>query len=71
MSTVVWEVQFFLAGLTKAYIVQTSFLLQIESVGGLDSAKRIQAVEVFDLLLLAMSKQAPAATGDVYLRRCQ
>ena len=61
----------FLADLTKAYLVQTSFLVQIESVGGLDPAKRIQAGEVFDLLLLAMSKQALAATGYVYLRRCQ
>jgi len=61
----------FLADLTKAYLVQTSFLVQIESVGGLDPAKRIQAGEVFDLLRLALSKRALAAAGDVGLRRCQ
>jgi hypothetical protein len=61
----------FLADLTKAYLVQTSFLVQIEPVGGLDPAKRIQAGEVFDLLRLALSKRALAAAGDVDLRRCQ
>ena len=61
----------FLADLTKAYLVQTSFLVQIESFGGLDPAKRIQAGGIFDLLLLALSKRALAATGDVDLRRCQ
>jgi len=61
----------FLADLTKAYLVQTSFLVQIESFGGLDPAKRIQAGGIFDLLLLALSKRALAATGDVDIRRCQ
>ncbi|NCW86813.1 MAG: ABC transporter substrate-binding protein, partial [Oxalobacteraceae bacterium] len=39
--------------LTQAYQAQTGVSVQIESVGGVDAAKRIQAGENFDMVLLA------------------
>jgi molybdate transport system substrate-binding protein len=42
-----------LADLTQAYLTQTGVLVQIESVGGVDAAKRVQAGEAFDMVLLA------------------
>ena len=39
--------------LTQAYLAQSGVTVQIESVGGVDAAKRIQAGEEFDLVLLA------------------
>jgi molybdate transport system substrate-binding protein len=45
--------QALLANLTQAYLVQTGVQVQIESVGGVDAAKRVQAGEAFDIVLLA------------------
>ena len=42
-----------LADLTQAYQAQTGVSVQIESVGGVDAAKRVQAGEAFDMVLLA------------------
>jgi molybdate transport system substrate-binding protein len=42
-----------LADLTKAYQAQTGVTVHIESVGGVDAAKRVQAGETFDMVLLA------------------
>jgi molybdate transport system substrate-binding protein len=42
-----------LADLCQAYQAQTGILVRIESVGGVDAAKRVQAGEVFDMVLLA------------------
>ncbi len=39
--------------LTQAYLAQTGVTVQIESVGGVDAAKRVQAGEAFDVVLLA------------------
>jgi molybdate transport system substrate-binding protein len=42
-----------LAELTQAYLAQTGVSVEIESVGGVDAAKRVQAGEAFDVVLLA------------------
>ena len=42
-----------LADLTHLYTAQTGVSIQIESVGGVDAAKRVQAGETFDMVLLA------------------
>jgi molybdate transport system substrate-binding protein len=42
-----------LADLTQAYLAQTGVTVHIESVGGVDAAKRVQAGEAFDMVLLA------------------
>ena len=42
-----------LADLTQAYDAKTGVTLQIESVGGVDAAKRVQAGEALDVVLLA------------------
>lgn len=42
-----------LADLTQAYQAKTGVSVQIESVGGVDAAKRVQNGEAFDLVLLA------------------
>jgi len=42
-----------LAELSQAYRQQTGVDVQVESVGGVDAAKRVQAGEAFDLVLLA------------------
>jgi molybdate transport system substrate-binding protein len=42
-----------LANLTQVYLAQTGVSVQIESVGGVDAAKRVQAGETFDMVLLA------------------
>ncbi len=42
-----------LTELTQAYLAQTGVQVQIESVGGVDAAKRVQAGEMFDMVLLA------------------
>ena len=42
-----------LADLTQAYLAQTGVSVQIESVCGVDAAKRVQAGEAFDMVLLA------------------
>jgi len=41
-----------LSDLTQAFQAQTGVQVQIESVGGVDAAKRVQAGEVFDMVLL-------------------
>ncbi len=45
--------QALLANLTQIYLVQAGVQVQIESVGGVDAAKRVQAGEAFDMVLLA------------------
>ncbi len=45
--------QSLLAQLCAAYAAQTGHTLQIESVGGVDAAKRVAAGEAFDVVLLA------------------
>ena len=42
-----------LAALADAYRAQTGVTVHIESVGGVDAAKRVQAGEAFDVVLLA------------------
>jgi molybdate transport system substrate-binding protein len=42
-----------LGELVQVYQAQTGVEVQIESVGGVDAAKRVQAGEVFDMVLLA------------------
>jgi molybdate transport system substrate-binding protein len=42
-----------LADLVQAFEAQTGHQVVIESVGGVDAAKRVQAGEVFDMVLLA------------------
>ena len=42
-----------LVDLTQAYLAQTGVSVQMESVGGVDAAKRVQAGEAFDMVLLA------------------
>ena len=42
-----------LAQLTAAYQAKTGQVVQIESVGGVDAAKRVIAGEAFDIVLLA------------------
>lgn len=42
-----------LAGLTQAFEQQSGHKVQIESVGGVDAAKRVQAGEAFDVVILA------------------
>ena len=42
-----------LAALADAYRTQTGVVVHIESVGGVDAAKRVQAGEAFDMVLLA------------------
>lgn len=42
-----------LAELTHAYSAQTGVSIMIECVGGVDAAKRVQAGETFDMVLLA------------------
>ena len=41
-----------LSDLTQAFQAQTGVQVQIESVGGVDAAKRVQAGEAFDMVLL-------------------
>jgi molybdate transport system substrate-binding protein len=41
-----------LASLTKAYFAKTGITVNIESVGGVDAAKRVTAGEAFDIVLL-------------------
>lgn len=45
--------QALLANLTQIYLVQVGVQVQIESVGGVDAVKRVQAGEAFDMVLLA------------------
>ncbi len=42
-----------LAELSAAYTAQTGVAVAIESVGGVDAARRVQAGEVFDVVILA------------------
>lgn len=42
-----------LAELAQSYLAQTGVSVHIESIGGVDAAKRVQAGERFDLVLLA------------------
>jgi molybdate transport system substrate-binding protein len=42
-----------LADLTQAYQAQTGVLWQVEAVGGVDAARRVQAGEAFDAVILA------------------
>lgn len=45
--------QALLADLSQSYLARTGVTVQIESVGGVDAAKRIQAGQAFDMVLLA------------------
>ena len=45
--------QAILADLALAFAAQSGMVVQIESVGGVDAAKRVQAGEAFDVVLLA------------------
>ncbi len=55
-----------LAELTQAYLAQTGVSVQNESVGGVDAAKRVQAGEAFDMVLLASDAiERLIASGDV------
>ena len=47
-----------LAELTQAYTERSGQTVAIESVGGVDAAKRVQAGEVFDLVILASDAMA-------------
>lgn len=47
-----------LAELTQAYTARSGQTVAIESVGGVDAAKRVQAGEVFDLVILASDAMA-------------
>ncbi|WP_242473130.1 substrate-binding domain-containing protein [Rhodoferax fermentans] len=47
-----------LVELTQAYAQRSGQVVQIESVGGVDAAKRVQAGEVFDLVVLASDAMA-------------
>lgn len=47
-----------LTELTRAYAKSSGQLVHIESVGGVDAAKRVQAGEVFDLVVLASDAMA-------------
>ncbi|WP_255435293.1 substrate-binding domain-containing protein [Rhodoferax sp. BLA1] len=47
-----------LAELTQAYAKRSGQVVCIESVGGVDAAKRVQAGEVFDLVVLASDAMA-------------
>lgn len=42
-----------LGDLVQAYQAQTGVVVQVISVGGVDAAKRVQAGEAFDMVLLA------------------
>ena len=42
-----------LAELTRAYVQRSGHQVEIESVGGVDAAKRVQAGEAFDVVVLA------------------
>jgi len=42
-----------LADLTQAYQAQSGMLWQVQAVGGVDAARRVQAGEVFDAVILA------------------
>lgn len=55
-----------LAELSAAYTQRTGTAVAIESVGGVDAAKRVQAGEAFDVVVLASDAQAKlAASGHV------
>jgi molybdate transport system substrate-binding protein len=61
-----------LADLTQVYLAQTGVSVQIESIGGVDAAKRVQAGEVFDMVLLASDAiERLIASGHVQIgSRC-
>jgi len=42
-----------LAELTTRFLATTGLTVQIESVGGVDAAKRVQSGEAFDMVLLS------------------
>lgn len=55
-----------LAELSAAYTQRTGVAVAIESVGGVDAAKRVQAGEAFDVVVLASDAMAKlAASGHV------
>lgn len=55
-----------LADLVQAYTAQTGVSVAIESVGGVDAAKRVQAGEAFDVVILASDAiDKLQATGHV------
>ena len=55
-----------LAELVALYQTQHDLAVQVESVGGVDAAKRVQAGEVFDLVILARNAMdALAAAGKL------
>jgi len=56
-----------LAELTQAYARRSGQTVLIESVGGVDAAKRVQAGEVFDLVVLASDAMAKLIAAG-YLR---
>ncbi|WP_310626819.1 substrate-binding domain-containing protein [Limnohabitans sp.] len=55
-----------LADLAQAYLAQTGVSVTIESVGGVDATKRVQAGEAFDVVLLAFdAMERLMASGHV------
>jgi len=53
-----------LAELTASYQAATGVVVQIESVGGVDAAKRVLAGETFDLVVLASDAIAKLAAAE-------
>jgi molybdate transport system substrate-binding protein len=53
-----------LAELTASYQAATGVVVQIESVGGVDAAKRVLAGEAFDLVVLASDAIAKLAAAE-------
>jgi len=59
-----------LAELADAYQQRTGVRVAIESVGGVDAAKRVQAGEAFDVVILASDAiDKPVASGHVVAGR--
>ena len=54
-----------LAALSEAFTRQTGSAVAIESVGGVDAAKRVRAGEAFDLVVLASDAMAKLATDGL------
>lgn len=52
-----------LAELTSAYALRTGQAVHIESVGGVDAARRVQAGEAFDVVILASDAIAKLVTA--------
>ena len=60
-----------LAELTRAYAAQAGCEVALESVGGVDAARRVQAGEAFDAVVLASDAIAKlVASGHVVAGSC-